>query len=91
MASNCTAAITPPPPLALLFLYYEHELWTLCPSGEEGEQESEKNLMMVERMSGRAASESCGQRLGVELSGADAEMGGSEDREGGGIAPGMIG
>ena len=46
-----------------------------------GRKEGEREESDDGRANERARSESCGQRLGVELSGADAEMGGSEDRQ----------
>ena len=75
-----TALLPLPLPLGSALLVLRTRIMDALPVWR-GRKEREKNLMMVERMSGRAASESCGQRLGVELSGADAEMGGSEDRQ----------
>ena len=75
-----TALLPLPLPLGSALLVLRTRIMDALPVWR-GRKESEKILMMVERMSGRAASESCGQRLGVELSGADAEMGGSEDRQ----------
>ena len=54
MASNCTAAITPPPWLCSSCITNTN--YGRFARLEEGRKESEKILMMVERMSGREAS-----------------------------------
>ena len=84
MASNCAAAITPPPWLCSSCITNTNYGRFARLERKEGEREDSDDGRANER-----TSESCGQRLGVGQTQRWVDR--KTDREGGGIAPGMIG
>ena len=86
-----TALLPLPLPLGSALLVLRTRIMDALPVWR-GRKEGEREESDDGRANERARSESCGQRLGVELSGADQRwVDRKTDREGGGIAPGMIG